>query len=492
MDKTLPEAIPHLSTGLSHHTDVSTSSWSKSTLPNSTLFGTDGIRGKFGELLTPSLATQVGFWVGHFLKTNSGQSAPVIVGQDSRNSSKLLATALTQGFHAAGVEVWDLGLCPTPAVAYLTKITNAIGGVMISASHNPPEDNGIKVFGCDGSKLSTLIQTQIETALRQSNSFVKIPSLTHQKSYFRSELLEDYLSAIQIPLRIETQNTLPLKGMHIVLDLAWGAAVNLAPSAFQRLGAKVTSLHAKADGNRINVNCGSTHLATLQSAVVTLGADLGFAFDGDADRTLAVDGKGRVVDGDYLLYFWGQKLKQQGQLPGNLIVATVMSNLGFEQAWQQQGGTLIRTGVGDQHVLTEMLRSGAMLGGEQSGHILCRHYGVTGDGLATALHLAVLIQQSGISLVDLVNQSFQTYPQRLCNVRMMNCNHWMRLQECDELQQAVNWAETSLGNQGRILIRPSGTEPVIRVMVEAVADHLVDFWSNHLVTTIEQFLSMQN
>lgn len=459
-----------------------------SALPISPLFGTDGIRGKVGELLTPSLAVQVGFWAGHALRAHSLQPGPVIMGSDSRNSSPLLAAALLRGFTAAGVEVWNLGLCPTPAVAYLTSIFNAMGGVMISASHNPPEDNGIKLFSHDGSKLSQPIQAQIENALRQLIDPTEIAYTLSGRAYLRPELLEDYLLAIQTPLRSETADTLPLSGMHLVLDLAWGAAVDLAPRAFRSLGAKVTCLHAKADGNRINVNCGSTNLATLQAAVVALGADLGFAFDGDADRVMAVDHQGRAVNGDYILYFWGQKLRQCGQLPGDLIVATVMSNLGFEQAWQQQGGTLVRTSVGDQHVYAEMLQSGAMLGGEQSGHILCRHCGVTGDGLATALHLAVLVQQSGLPLAELVNQSFQTYPQRLHNVLVTDDRRRMHWQDCRALQQAIARAEASLAGQGRILVRASGTEPLLRIMVEAVTEKQVAFWTNYLVKIVERHL----
>jgi phosphoglucosamine mutase len=363
-----------------------------------------------------------------------------------------------------------------------------MGGMMISASHNPPEDNGIKLFGSDGSKLPQSIQAQIEAQLRQSFGLINIPNHSHQRSYLRPELLKNYQSSIQNPIQIETQCTSPLTGLHIVLDLAWGAAVQLAPLVFQDLGAKVTCLHAQPDGDRINVNCGSTHLATLQAAVIATGADLGFAFDGDADRTLAVDHQGRVVDGDYILYFWGQKLQRQGRLPENRIVSTVMSNLGFEQAWKQQGGNLTRTAVGDQHVYAEMVKSGAMLGGEQSGHILCRHYGITGDGLTTALHLAVLVQQSGLPLASLVDQSFQPYPQQLRNVRLANQLAHSNWQKCEELQRSIDCANSSLKDHGRILIRASGTEPVLRIMVEAETEEQVAFWINDLVTVAEQHL----
>jgi phosphoglucosamine mutase len=253
------------------------------------------------------------------------------------------------------------------------------------------------------------------------------------------------------------------------------------------MGAEVICLHDVADGNRINVNCGSTHPQLLQSTVQQSGADLGFAFDGDADRVIAVDGQGRLVDGDYILYLWGQALKQTNQLPENLIVSTVMANLGFERAWQSQGGTLIRTAVGDQYVHAEMQRRGAKLGGEQSGHILCPHYGVSGDGLLTALHLAALVQQTGATLTELINQSFQTYPQVLRNVRVEDRDRRLNWQHSDRLQQAITQAEAAMGAQGRVLVRASGTEPVIRVMVEAVSAELTYHWVNNLVLAVQQY-----
>lgn len=477
-----------ISPASAHHAKTSSLIAARGGSFNTSLFGTDGIRGKFGELLTIPLAVNIGFWAGKFLQSNCAQSGPVIIGQDSRNSSGLLADALKQGLNAAGVETWDLGLCPTPAVAYLTSMSTAIGGVMISASHNPPEDNGIKIFGYDGLKLSQAGQEQIEIALRQPAHLSGSSYGVHHRSYFRSDLLRTYLSAIQASLLLEAKDALPLKGLHIVLDLAWGAAVYLAPQIFRALGAKVTCLHAQANGDRINVNCGSTHLETLQAAVLNMGADLGFAFDGDADRALAVDHLGGAVNGDYILYLWGQKLQERNQLPGNLIVSTVMANIAFEHAWEQKGGVLIRTAVGDQHVFTEMVQSGAMLGGEQSGHILCRHYGVTGDGLATALHLSLLIQQSGLPLAELIDQSFQLYPQQLHNVHVSDWKRRTACMQCEELQRAIERAEVSLGKHGRVLVRASGTEPVIRVMVEAATQNLVDSWANYLVAKIEQYL----
>ncbi|MHC5615586.1 MAG: phosphoglucosamine mutase [Nostoc sp.] len=451
-------------------------------LPVNPLFGTDGIRGRVGELLSAPLALQVGFWTGIVLRNHATEVGPVILGQDSRNSSDMLAMALSAGLTAAGLEVWYLGLCPTPGVAYLTSITEAIGGVMISASHNPPEDNGIKIFSADGGKLPQILQAEIEAGLRGKISPIAISNCG--RHYSRLELVGDYSSALKKPLN----SSLNLQGMKIVLDLAWGAAVGLAPSVFREMGAEVICLHNEPDGDRINVNCGSTYLDILAATVQEHNADIGFAFDGDADRVLGVDNTGRQVNGDYILYLWGRHLKQKQQLPDNLIVSTVMANLGFEKAWQQQGGNFIRTAVGDQYVQAEMLRTGAMLGGEQSGHILCRHYAVTGDGLLTALHIAALVKEAGVSLSELVDQSFQTYPQLLRNVRVIDRDRRLGWQDCQPLQQAIALAEVEMGDSGRILVRASGTEPVIRVMVEAANADLANYWTNELVSQVQQHL----
>jgi phosphoglucosamine mutase len=460
------------------------SDWGTVTLPPTRLFGTDGIRGHVGELLTAPLALQVGFWAGQVLRQRCDQTGAIVMGQDSRNSSDMLAMALSAGLTAAGLEVWNVGLCPTPAVAHLASLSGAIGGVMISASHKPPEDNGIKFFGGDGAKLAPDLQADIEAALRGISPLnTRAASVQWGQHHHRSELLSSYVESLQQPLRPH----LSLDGLRVVLDLAWGAATQVAPSVFRAMGAEVVCLHDKADGDRINVNCGSTHPQPLQATVQAWGADLGFAFDGDADRVIAVDGQGRLVDGDYILYLWGQALQQTQQLPENLIVSTVMANLGFERAWQQQGGTLIRTAVGDQYVHAEMQRRGAKLGGEQSGHILCPHYGVSGDGLLTALHLAALVQQTGISLAELVTQSFQTYPQILRNVRVPDRERRLNWQQSDRLQQSIAQAEAAMGDQGRVLVRASGTEPVIRVMVEAVSTDLTNYWADNLVLAVQQY-----
>lgn len=461
------------------------SPWVAQGLPPGPLFGTDGIRGHVGDLLTAPLALQVGYWAGQVLAQQAhGSQGMVILGQDSRTSSPMLALALGAGLSAAGLEVLHLGLCPTPAVAYLTHHTAAIGGIMISASHNPPADNGIKIFDGQGKKLAKPLQQAIETGLRHGGE-VSAPSPWGTYSH-NPQQLQPYVEMLHQSLAPGGGS---LAGLRVVLDLAWGAAAHLAPQVFQDLGATVIPLHDRPDGSRINVNCGSTHLRHLQQAVVDQGADVGFAFDGDADRVLAVDHRGRAIDGDYILYLWGRDLQQRNALPHQTIVTTVMANLGFERAWQAQGGQLLRTPVGDQYVQAEMTRTGAALGGEQSGHILCAHYGLTGDGLLTALHLSQLVKKAGVSLAELVDQSFRPYPQLLRNVRVDDREKRCNWQDCHALQGAIAQAEAELGDRGRILVRASGTEPLIRVMVEAAEAELVHHWTEHLVQTVETHLA---
>ena len=457
--------------------------WQTLDLPQTQLFGTDGIRGQAGELLNAPLATQIGYWAGQVLQQHYATQGPILLGQDSRNSGHMLASALAAGLTSAGLEVWNLGLCPTAAVANLTPAVGAIGGVMISASHNPPQDNGIKFFGPEGTKLPTAIQQHIERSLRGLEIPSAKPASTWGQWHNRPELVGQYLDFLHQPLP-----NLNLSGLKIVLDMAWGAAAGIAIQAFESTQAEVIGIHGLPDGDRINVNCGSTHLDPLKAAVRDHQADIGFAFDGDADRVIAVDGQGRVVDGDYILYFWGKMLKEAQRLPNNLIISTVMANLGFERAWNALGGELLRTQVGDQHVHAEMIDRGAKLGGEQSGHILCHHYSLTGDGILTALHLADLVQQVGGSLAALVDQSFTTYPQRLENVRVEDRDRRKNWQACTPVVQAIAQAETDMGDLGRVLVRPSGTEPLIRVMVEAERQPLVDHWTDQIAAAVRQHL----
>ena len=342
-----------------------------------------------------------------------------------------------------------MGLCPTPAVPGAIRRLSASGGLMVSASHNPPHDNGIKVFGASGAKLSRAQQQVVEAGL------AGVPGKASAAQGFsgvgrvrdRSDLLADYQRAL-----VASVMGRRLEGCKIVLDLCWGSAAACGEAVFQALGADLTVLHGTADGERINVDCGSTHLDQLRQAVLNQGASMGFAFDGDADRMLAVDGKGRVVDGDQILYLWGSDLLAKGQLPAQRIVATVMSNLGFERAWQAKGGVLERTAVGDQYVHQAMEQMGAGLGGEQSGHILSARNGMSGDGLLTALQVATLLHQGGQSLADWMDNSFQPYPQTLVNVTVPDRQRRQQWKQCYPLRLAVEQAEAAMAGEGRVLV----------------------------------------
>ena len=452
------------------------------------LFGTDGIRGHVGKFLTANLALEVGISAGKILKERveldrASKAKVIAIGQDSRTSGDMLSSAISAGLTAAGWDVWHIGLCPTPAIAYLTANSPEIfGGVMISASHNPPEDNGIKFFGNNGTKLCGETQQEIEALLESRIHADLVNSSTDWGKYHeKAHLISDYQDSLQNSIATD------LNGIKVVLDLAHGSATRVSLEVFRNLGAEVICLHHEPDGDRINVNCGSTHLEPLRAAVKEHKADMGFAFDGDADRVLAVDSNGRVVDGDYILYLWGQELLENNQLPNSAIVTTVMANLGFERAWQKIGGNLVRTPVGDQYVHAEMVRSGAMLGGEQSGHVLCRHYAVSGDGLLAALHLAALAKQKA-PLSELMDQSFHPFPQLLKNVRVEDRELRRNWQTCDALVQAIALAEQDLGDRGRILVRASGTEPLMRVMVEAESLELATHWTDSLTGLIEKQL----
>ena len=450
--------------------------------PSQAAFGTDGLRGRVGSAITPALALQVGYWCGRVFP----RQGPVLIGMDSRCSGAMVVSALTAGLTAAGREVWTLGLCATPAVPHLIRRCGAAGGLMVSASHNPPHDNGIKVFGADGNKVRPELQQAIESGLRGASA-TSAPAEVEPAcapAHHRPELLQHYRDGLLASVPGQG-----LKGVKLVLDLCWGSATALGAEVFQALGADLAVLHGEPDGTRINVGCGSTHLEPLREAVMTSGAAMGFAFDGDADRMLAVDGQGRVVDGDHVLYLWGSALQDQGALPDQLLVATVMSNLGFERAWQARGGVLQRTAVGDQHVHAAMVSSGAALGGEQSGHILSSAHRLAGDGVLTALQIANLCQQRELSLAELLDQSFQPYPQKLVNVRVPDLSrrkHWDR---CEPLHALVREAEEAMAAQGRVLVRASGTEPLLRVMVEAAEQASVDLWTERLAVAADQHLN---
>ena len=443
-------------------------------------FGTDGLRGRVGSLITPALALQVGYWSGVVLPPEG----PVVIGTDSRSSGPMLVAALTAGLTAAGRQVWQLGLCPTPAVPGTIRREGAAGGLMVSASHNPPHDNGIKGFGASGAKLSRAQQEAIEAGLRGADPAGAAAFSGQGTAALRNDLLVGYRNAL-----LESVKEVRLDGVPIVLDLCWGSATACGEAVFRALGAEVTVLHGEPDGRRINQGCGSTHLEPLRQAVLERGAAMGFAFDGDADRMLAVDGQGRVVDGDQILYLWGSALLEAGELPERRIVATVMSNLGFERAWIQKGGVLERTAVGDKYVHAAMEKLGAGLGGEQSGHILSAQHGMSGDGLLTAVQVATLVQERGQSLTAWMDESWMAFPQKLVNVVVHDRQKRTGWQECEPLKQAVDKAEQAMAGSGRVLVRASGTEPLLRVMVEAAAMEQVEHWCQTLAAEAERWLN---
>lgn len=430
---------------------------------NLIFFGTDGIRGKAKTLLNTELVQKVGYWSSQILP----KAGPILIGQDSRLSSQRISSALTFGLNATNREVWLLGLCPTPAIPHLIRKYNASGGLMISASHNKPEDNGIKIFDFNGEKISTEKEKVIDNGLQEE----MLISQPKENCIYRYDLIKDYENSL-----LQTIDKEILQDIPIVLDLCWGSATACAVNIFESTGAKVTSINSKPDGSKINVHCGSTHLSNLKKVVLESKSEIGFAFDGDADRMIAIDKKGRVIDGDHILYLWGSYLKEQNLLPKQRIVATVMSNLGFEKAWCNQGGLLERTAVGDKNVQKAMLDTSASLGGEQSGHILSRLNNLCGDGILTALQISSICKKKGICLSELLDQSFTPYPQRLINVSIKNDVTDYKIVNSQKFQNLIAQAKLDLGENSRVFIRKSGTESLLRIMIESINQDSLNYW----------------
>jgi phosphoglucosamine mutase len=426
------------------------------------LFGTDGIRGLAnGETLTAEIAVDVAVAAAHILVESSKNSRPVaIVGQDSRASGEFLESAVAAGLASAGVDVLRVGVLPTPAIAYLVAQTGADLGVMISASHNPMPDNGIKLFSRGGGKLDDAIEAAIEK--RMGEPWTRPTGRNVGRITFDQGASARYLSHLLASV------STPLSGLKIVVDCANGASSHVAPIAYDQAGAKVIAIHNSPDGWNINENCGSTHLEDLQAAVVREGADLGIAHDGDADRCLAVDAQGNVIDGDAIMTILARGYKSRGALKSNTIVGTVMSNLGFMHAMKEAGIEVITTAVGDRYVLEKMLEGDFSLGGEQSGHLIMREFANTGDGILTALQLAQEVIRTGKPLSELA-ASMQRFPQVLINVPNVAKE---KLESSKVISDAVAQAEATLADNGRVLLRASGTEPLVRVMVEASSDNL--------------------
>lgn len=440
------------------------------------IFGTDGVRGVANTVLTPELAFNLGRAGAHVLAQHQSAAQPVniLVGKDTRLSGDLLANALIAGILSVGADAYLAGILPTPAVAWLTHQQAMTAGVMISASHNPAADNGIKFFSHNGCKLPDELEDEIEHLLRHPELLPRPAGdnvgRLHQVGDW-PDLYLDYLCEL-------VQS--PLTGLHIVADCANGAVSYIAKRVFERLGVKVDVLNATPDGLNINVNCGSTHPAGLAARVQQIGADLGLAFDGDADRLIAVDHLGQIVDGDVIMAVCALALKQRGRLANDTLVATVMSNLGLEQAMQAAGVKLLRAPVGDRYVLAKMQELGANLGGEQSGHIIFLDYATTGDGLLSALQLLQVVAGSKQSLAELA-AVVKPFPQVLHNVPVADRN----VLTTATVQQAIAEAEQVLSGRGRLLVRPSGTEPLIRVMAEAETETLAEQAVRIVVTAIK-------
>ena len=417
------------------------------------LFGTDGVRGVANEFLTPELAFALGRAGGYVLSTH-GAERPVLVGRDTRLSGPMLEEALCAGICSVGLTVWKLGIVPTPGVAFLTRRLNAGAGVMISASHNPIEDNGIKFFASDGCKLADALEDEIATHVEAHHELPRPTGEDVGSVEDQQRCVDDYAAhCVQLGQKLD--------GMTVVIDAAYGAAFSVAPRVFRELGARVVRLHCRNDGRRINVRCGATDLGSLKKAVGRHPGSIGVAFDGDADRALFIDENGNVVTGDHVLAIWAKELLARAELPHSTIVATVMSNLGLELAVADMGAALVRTSVGDRYVLEAMQRGGYRLGGEQSGHIIDLEANTTGDGIATAVRLASLAARAG-SLRGLAAQ-MRTYPQILVNVKVSDKQ---RVDADVGVRAAIAQAEQALSGRGRILVRPSGTEPLVRIMIE--------------------------
>lgn len=446
------------------------------------LFGTDGVRGLAGVDVTAELALRLAHAAALVLGRNAraeSRRATAVVARDPRVSGEFISAAVSAGLAAAGVDVLDAGVIPTPAAAYLVQDTNADFGVMVSASHNPAPDNGIKFFAEGGLKLADEVEDEIEAALEKP--LIGTTGLQVGRIRRFADAEDRYLVHL-----LGTLEGMRLDGLHVALDCAHGAAAGVSPDVFTAAGARVTVIGNDPDGFNINDGIGSTHLGPLIEAVKAAGADLGIAHDGDADRCLAVDAEGNVIDGDKIMAILALSMSQRGKLQGNTLVATVMSNLGLKLAMADNGIDVIETAVGDRYVLEAINEHGYSLGGEQSGHVIMSDYATTGDGILTGLHLAAEIVRSGKTLQDLA-ACMTVYPQVLVNVRGVDRT---KVKTDEVIGQAVHQAEQVLAGNGRVLLRPSGTEPVVRVMVEAGTQEQAQQLADDLALIVQDRLAI--
>lgn len=445
------------------------------------LFGTDGVRGVANEELTPELAFKLGRFGGYVLSKDSTKPK-FLVGRDTRVSGHMLEAALVAGLLSIGAEVMRLGVITTPGVAYLTKATSSQGGIMISASHNPVEDNGIKFFGPDGFKLLDNQEDEIENLVKAEEDSLPRPvgeDVGIVGNYFEGS--QKYLSYLKDTVEHD------FAGMKIALDCAHGSASSLATHLFADLEADTFTIGSSPTGLNINDNCGSTHPEVLQQFVLEKEADIGLAFDGDGDRLIAVDEQGNLVDGDKIMFICGKYMNDKGFLNHHTVVSTVMSNIGFYKALEEHGMKSDQTSVGDRYVMEEMRKGGYNLGGEQSGHIIFLDHITTGDGLLSALQLVNVMKDTNKSLSELASE-MQVYPQVLKNVKVVDKHEVMNNQQ---VLEAIQEVEAELGEDGRVLVRPSGTEPLLRVMVEAETEEQCEKYADQIATIIDKLFGFK-
>ena len=440
-------------------------------------FGTDGVRGEANVELTPELAFKLGRFGGYVLSQHEEETPLVFVGRDTRISGEMLEHALIAGLLSVGIRVYKLGVIATPGVAYLVRTEKASAGVMISASHNPALDNGIKFFGGDGFKLDDDRELEIEALLDAAEDTLPRPSAQGLGTVM------EYPEGLRKYQEFLVSTGVQLEGMHVVLDTANGAASTSARQIFADLGAQLTVIGENPDGLNINDGVGSTHPEHLQEKIKEVGAAIGLAFDGDSDRLIAVDENGEIVDGDKIMYIIGSYLSSKGLLEKNTIVTTVMSNLGFHKALDAKGIQKEITAVGDRYVVEEMRKSGYNLGGEQSGHVVIMDYNTTGDGQLTGVQLTKIMQETGKKLSELAAE-VTIYPQKLVNIRVENSMK-DKAMEVPAIREIIEKMEAEMAGNGRILVRPSGTEPLLRVMAEAPTHEEVDYYVDTIAAVVQ-------
>jgi len=445
-------------------------------------FGTDGVRGVANSELTPEIAFKLGRF-GGFVLTKDQDRPKVLIGRDTRISGHMLEGALVAGLLSIGAEVMRLGVISTPGVSYLTKVLGAQAGVMISASHNPVADNGIKFFGPDGFKLSDEQELEIEALIDQDVDSLPRPTgadLGQVNDYFEGG--QKYLQFLKQTVDEE------FDGIHVALDCAHGATSALAMHLFADLDADISTMGASPNGLNINDGVGSTHPESLAAFVKEKQADVGLAFDGDGDRLIAVDEKGEIVDGDQIMYICAKYMKETGRLKQDTVVSTVMSNLGFYKALEQHGIKSIPTAVGDRYVVEEMRKNGYNLGGEQSGHIIFLDFNTTGDGLLTGLQLVNIMKATKKPLSELAGE-MKKFPQKLVNIRVTDKYH---VTDNEQVKEVISKVEEDMNGNGRILVRPSGTEPLVRVMAEAPTSELCDAYVNIIAEVVEKEMGLKD